>query len=322
MDSTLRPMSTSQVLDRTFFLYRRNFALFAGVAAVAPALSILLQLAFVPLGFPPQNPQANRNPAAFLGLLLVYSLCGLLVFVLGHAFASGATMHAVSKVHLGQAVSITESYKKVLSRFGTVLLIVAATFAAVFGIVMIGYILAVIVMAFALPGFFRGGGGGGAIALAVIAGIIAFSLFGAAVFAGIYLYLRFCLAVPAAMAEGLKTGSSFKRSIFLSKGSILRLFLIYLLTWVLGIVFALVFAIPGQIIAVMTHQKAFFLALAVQYLGGFIGGVIVGPIAPIALSLVYYDQRVRKEAFDLQLMMQSIDQAAPVQTAIAAPPIG
>ena len=64
MDSTLRPMSTSQVLDRTFFLYRKNFALFAGVAAVTPALSILLQLAFVPLGFPPQNPQATGNLAA------------------------------------------------------------------------------------------------------------------------------------------------------------------------------------------------------------------------------------------------------------------
>src|SRR5258707_8661932 len=78
MDSTLRPMSTSQVLDRTFFLYRKNFALFAGVAAVTPALSILLQLAFVPLGFPPQNPQATGNLAAFYGLLLIYSLCGLL----------------------------------------------------------------------------------------------------------------------------------------------------------------------------------------------------------------------------------------------------
>jgi hypothetical protein len=322
MDTTLRPLSTSQLLDRTFFLYRKNFVLFAGVSAVTPALSLLLEIAFVPLGFPPQNPQAGSNPMAFFGLLLIYSLCGLLVFVLGHAFASGATMHAVSKVHLGQAVTITESYKKVLSRFGTVLLIVVATFSAVFGIVFAGYFVAVIVAAFAMPGIFRGGGGGGAIVLVVIAGIVALSLFGGAVFAGVYLYLKFCLAVPAAMAEGLKTGGAFKRAIFLSKGSMLRLFLIYLLTWVLGFVVGLVFVIPGQIVAAVAHQKAFFLALAVQYLGGFIGGVVVGPIAPIALSLVYYDQRVRKEAFDLQLMMQSIDQAAPAQAAIAAPPIG
>lgn len=321
MDTALRPLSTSQLLDRTFFLYRKNFVLFAGVSAVTPALSLLLEIAFVPLGFPPQNPQAS-NPMAFFGLLLIYSLCGLLVFVLGHAFASGATVHAVSRVHLGQAVTIAESYKKVLSRFGTVLLIVVAIFSAVFGIVFVGYFVAIIVAAIAMPGIFRGGGGGGGIALVIVAVIVAVSIFLAAVFAAGYLYFKFCLAVPAAMAEGLKTGGAFKRGIFLSKGSMLRLFLIYLLTWVLGFIVGLVFAIPGQLIAVAAHQKAFFLALAVQYLGGFIGGVVVGPIAPIALSLVYYDQRVRKEAFDLQLMMQSIDQAAPAQAAIAAPPIG
>jgi hypothetical protein len=34
-------------------------------------------------------------------------------------------------------------------------------------------------------------------------------------------------------------------------------------------------------------------------------------LATIALSLVYYDERVRKEAFDLQLMMMTLDATAP-----------
>jgi hypothetical protein len=33
---------------------------------------------------------------------------------------------------------------------------------------------------------------------------------------------------------------------------------------------------------------------------------------------MYYDQRVRKEAFDLQLMMESVTQPSPVPTATAA----
>jgi hypothetical protein len=37
---------------------------------------------------------------------------------------------------------------------------------------------------------------------------------------------------------------------------------------------------------------------------------------------VYYDQRVRKEAFDLQVMMESAAQPSPVQVATAAPGIG
>ena len=36
-------MSTSQVLDRTFSLYKRNFFLFAGIAALPPALILVGQ---------------------------------------------------------------------------------------------------------------------------------------------------------------------------------------------------------------------------------------------------------------------------------------
>jgi hypothetical protein len=33
----------------------------------------------------------------------------------------------------------------------------------------------------------------------------------------------------------------------------------------------------------------------------------VGPLATIAMTLIYYDVRVRKEGFDLQLMMATIE---------------
>jgi Ni/Fe-hydrogenase subunit HybB-like protein len=39
----------------------------------------------------------------------------------------------------------------------------------------------------------------------------------------------------------------------------------------------------------------------------FISECLVGPLATIAFALVYYDERVRKEAFDLQLMMTTLD---------------
>ncbi len=44
MDLALRPMSTSQLLDRTFHLYRNNFVLFAGIAILTPALKLIAQL--------------------------------------------------------------------------------------------------------------------------------------------------------------------------------------------------------------------------------------------------------------------------------------
>jgi hypothetical protein len=58
------------------------------------------------------------------------------------------------------------------------------------------------------------------------------------------------------------------------------------------------------------------------YIADFLGGALAGPVTTIALVLVYYDQRVRKEAFDLQLMMEAVGQAAPAPPAAAAPSIG
>jgi hypothetical protein len=42
----------------------------------------------------------------------------------------------------------------------------------------------------------------------------------------------------------------------------------------------------------------------------FVAESLVGAVGTIAFSLVYYDERVRKEAFDLQLMMSTIDASA------------
>jgi hypothetical protein len=52
-------------------------------------------------------------------------------------------------------------------------------------------------------------------------------------------------------------------------------------------------------------------AILLRSVGSFFAGALAGPIATIAVALVYYDQRIRKEAFDLQWMMDSM--AHPAQ---------
>jgi hypothetical protein len=47
-----------------------------------------------------------------------------------------------------------------------------------------------------------------------------------------------------------------------------------------------------------------------QHLGAFVSQVLAGPIGTIAFSLMYYNLRVRKEAFDIQHLMSSMDAAA------------
>jgi len=45
--------------------------------------------------------------------------------------------------------------------------------------------------------------------------------------------------------------------------------------------------------------------------GSFFSQCLAGPLMTIGFSLLYYDQRVRKEAFDLQHMMATLDGATP-----------
>ena len=51
--------------------------------------------------------------------------------------------------------------------------------------------------------------------------------------------------------------------------------------------------------------------------GGFVTQSILGPIMTIAITLVYYDERVRKEAFDLEHMMQALDGAGLPSSPVA-----
>jgi hypothetical protein len=41
-------------------------------------------------------------------------------------------------------------------------------------------------------------------------------------------------------------------------------------------------------------------------LGTFVGSTLATPVVTIATTVFYYDLRVRKEAFDLQMMMSAV----------------
>lgn len=57
--------------------------------------------------------------------------------------------------------------------------------------------------------------------------------------------------------------------------------------------------------------------IALSHVGHFLGTVLVTPYLTIATAVFYYELRVRREAFDLQLMMNA---AAPLSPAPGAPP--
>jgi hypothetical protein len=65
------------------------------------------------------------------------------------------------------------------------------------------------------------------------------------------------------------------------------------------------FAFPFQmaIILVKGNPSLVLVFMGLAQVGTFIANVLVVPVMTIASAILYYDLRVRKEAFDLQVMM-------------------
>jgi hypothetical protein len=196
------------------------------------------------------------------------------------AASQAATVVAVSQVYLDQPASVTASFSRVK-----------------------GQILGVIGMSLL-------------IGLGVGAGLIAL------VVPGVLLALMWSLAVPAKVLENLGVTDAMSRSSDLTKGDRGRVFVVWVLFIVLSIGVGLLLQWPVELAAGVSTRGALQRTTVVWQVASlvatFISECLVGPLGTIAFSLVYYDERVRKEAFDLQLMMTTLDAsslpaASPVQ---------
>ena len=321
MDSTLRPMSTSQVLDRTFSLYRQNFALFAGITVLPPALiligQILLLTVYNPITRGPFGGSGIGATPDFVkvGLGFMVYLALLVLAFIGYAFASGASVYAVSRVHLGHHTTIAESYRLIMPYFGNILGIVVIVGVCVFGVIIVG--VACVVVPFAIG---VADGGLRSFSSAAAAGMLVGSLIClATLVVAFYLTAKFSLAVPSCVLERLGVFDSIRRSWSLTQGTVWRLILVIFLAAVFAWLVSAVLSIPYVIgVGLMVSKKdpsVLTPFLVWQYVAEFLARTVAGPVSTIAAALIYYDQRVRKEAFDLQLMMEGIGQPA------AAPPV-
>jgi len=117
--------------------------------------------------------------------------------------------------------------------------------------------------------------------------------------------LRYALAVPACVIEDIKARQAIRRSIELSKGARGRIFLLFLLVLAIEMGLGLVTQ-AFFIFAVMKYHGELPASLrALQQVVAFCTNTFVAPIYATGFTLFYYDQRVRKEGFDIEWMMQA-----------------
>lgn len=316
----LKPMSLSELLDRTFTLYRNRFWLFCGLM-VMPEIAILLCSLIVIVAFPITNvPTAVANPAnpfAALGAIwsrLAATFVAGFVQALFGALALGAVTVAVSDLYMGRTATIRGSYAAVRSRlFG------------LFGLILM---LMLVGIAFFTAGSFAGGFAGGLIMVAtamispVIGVIFLFLLIFAGVVGAFWLLMRFAVSIPAFMLEQRGVIDSMSRSGALTQGHRNRIFVTVIVMYVVLLVFQLGLALPFFILQ-SSYQAKGLLPLWVQIgqaVSAAVASTIAGPLLMIAIALIYYDVRIRKEGFDLESMMNALKPSTEAGGNTGAPP--
>ena len=177
-------------------------------------------------------------------------------------------------------------------------------------IVFVGFMFfyLALVLIGAILGSIIGLDGGNAVNLILLGlfGIIAFIFL---IFALTWLISRYLIVeLPIAVEDGVLAGAALGRSWNLTKGSVIRLQMIFLVAFLISLPITMVIQIASLILQLAMGALAMcgndalslIFVLAVLIIS-FAGGALLIPFWQAIKAVIYYDLRVRKEGFGIEL---------------------
>ncbi|GHJ99310.1 membrane protein [Streptomyces sp. Y2F8-2] len=302
----LRPLGVGEILDGAVSTMRTYWRTVLGisltVAVVTETVVILLQglvLNDTTDTNTLNDPSASMTEVSrALGDALLGSAVVMLLVLLGTIIATALLTAVTSRAVLGRPVTAAEAWRDArpqLARLGglTILLPLMGM-----SIVAVGTLPGVLIV--------WSGSTAAGVSLAVLGGL------GASVVA-LWILIRFSLASPALMLEKQSIRKAMSRSVKLVRGSWWRVFGIQLLAQLIAGIVASIVVIPfaflagvfsgdglGSLMGGSTGSPGWAF-LIVSGLGSVIGRMITFPITAGVTVLLYIDQRIRREALDLEL---------------------
>jgi hypothetical protein len=301
----LRPLGLGEILDGAVTTMRTHWRTVLGISLV---VAVLIQvIVILAQRFALDDAAANQvlndpnaTPAEIIRAMGDSLLSSGVVFVIasvGTVVATALLTTVTSRAVLGKSVTVGEAWRdarpQVLKLFGLVFLLLLICL----GIVAVGALPGIIVAATGSPF--------GGVALAFLGSL-------AASVPALWLWIRFCLAPPALILEKQGITKAMSRSGKLVRGSWWRIFGIQLLTGLITGLVSMVIVLPflGIAMAFSGDGLADFLNgtpelgwtyLIITGIGSVIGSMITLPISAGVTVLLYIDQRIRREALDLEL---------------------
>ncbi|PYS38057.1 MAG: hypothetical protein DMG14_19105 [Acidobacteria bacterium] len=272
VDHQFEPMSIGMLLDRAVRLYTQNFPLMLGITAVLNVPIFFLSI------LPRLLPFTGYTWVAILSSGLV----GFATLLVVYPLVTGATTKAVSDKYLGNPVTVGSALKEAWGCVGTLLL--TQWVAAI--IVGVGFLLLVI------PGILW------MLSYTLIAPVVMIEASDRR-FRQVYSLTG---ETKGMATQSMDRGDIRRRSWKLVKGNRGKVFVVLIVLFLLR---ALLSSGANWVTA-MSFSAGPNVGFAVQSIIGDGINVLTSPLQTIAVTLLYYDFRIRKEGFDLEMLSRAM----------------
>lgn len=289
--SNLRPMQLGEILDGTFSIYRRHFALFMQLSLLVVWLPasvwVYLQVRYSGLRgadlVTAFEQHTLRSVVILLVLLVVSSAAGLLL--------KAGTIQVISESYLGHEPRLGPALRLGVSKIISLLVVAISKMLLLAVVYIIGAIAVGILVVL---------GRLGGITLAVVLGVVGGC---GLVWLICWVACGYGVTTQTVVLEDLASSfDAFARAWDLTRGFRLKVLGVAVVTWLIS------HFLP-QIVAGTMSVVILGASPAVQpvlvVLTALLS-ILLAPVMPCALTLLYYDLRVRREGFDLQMLSQEL----------------
>lgn len=308
----IAPLGAGDLIDRTVRLYRRHFM--ALIRASAPPVVIgAVGAVMWSVGVRSIAATGSEERLVLYVLLAVAGVFVRFVGLLAQLIVlGGASRNLVMHLLWGEPVTARLIYRSVRSRFWGLLgasLAMCAYLLITAGLAFVVWYVALIIFFVAVSLLFLGAGGTPWLVIAV--GVV---FTAATAFLSLWLFFltsgRAAYVPQVMMVEGRGVLDSIGRSAGLARGNVRRLMAMFLFTLVGGYSALSLFFVPLGWAAYLNGVNPFTMdptRLPVWYAVGTevalqLSVILLAPVWMMGLSLLYVDERVRHEGYDIELL--------------------
>jgi membrane-anchored glycerophosphoryl diester phosphodiesterase (GDPDase) len=271
-------MGVGEILDAAIRLYRAQWKSLMAIVAIALVPITFLQAFLTRSTGSPFSTEAPI-PGDVDSTLVTSVVMGIIQVLVIQPFLTAAVAKASADVYLGREVVVGPTFRYAVSRIHSILWI---TILLVLVVLLPGLVLVIFAAL-------------GAEEVAVVLAILMIVFL-------VIVFVRFVFGSTVLVVEGKNGSKALRRSWELAKGSFWKILGTLVLAGIMASVVEGVLAVPGALAFAAIGPGGWpFLAI-----GGSLAAILTTPFTTLITVLLYFDLRIRKEAFDLEVMAQEM----------------